>query len=763
MMIIKPNLFSALLISMFLASIVACQERVRDQGSSFSSARLTDYVDPFIGSGFHGHVFVGANVPFGAVQLGPVNITEGWDWCSGYHYSDSTIIGFSHTHLSGTGIGDLGDILVMPATGDVKIQKGEAEKPETGYFSYFSHDREKAKAGYYQVHLDRYAIDAEMTTTERVGFHRYTFPQADDAKLIIDLEEGIGWDRSTDTYVEMLDEQTLIGHRHSSGWAKDQKIFFAAKFSKPFKSWETYEDGDGQSENSRKGKKVKGVAHFDTQEGEQILMKVAISPVSAENALMNMEEELSHWDFDQTVALADEKWEKELRLIEADFSEPHQMRTFYTALYHTMIAPSIFNDVNGAYRGADGEVYEDKSFTNYTTFSLWDTYRAAHPLYTIIQQERAADMMETMLNIYEQQGKLPVWHLMGNETNTMVGYSAVPVLVDAYRKGIKMDEVKAYEAIKATAMRDEDGLGSLKSRGYIPADEDVETVASGLEYALADWSIAQMAKDLGKEEDYHYFMERASNYKNYFDQESGFMRGRVGENEWRTPFSPFESRHMKDDFCEGNAWQYTWLVPHDVEGLMELLGGEEAFANKLDSLFLVEGDMGEEASSDITGLIGQYAHGNEPSHHVTYLYGYVGQPYKTAEKTRHIMDSLYSDQIDGLSGNEDVGQMSAWYVLSSLGFYPVNPANGTYVFGSPLVNHAKIQVGNDQTFEIRVRNNSPENLYVQAMQWDGQDYTKNYFHHKDLMKGGVLEIQMGSEPSADWGTQTSDRARSNVN
>ncbi|MBS9523827.1 GH92 family glycosyl hydrolase [Litoribacter alkaliphilus] len=763
MKIIKPNLFCTLFLSIFLTGLVACQQEEMASDNSLSSIRLTDYVDPFIGSGFHGHVFVGANVPFGAVQLGPVNITEGWDWCSGYHYSDSTIIGFSHTHLSGTGIGDLGDILVMPAIGDVKIRKGEAEKPETGYFSYFSHHGEKAKAGFYQVHLDRYAIDAEMTTTERVGFHRYTFPQAEDAKLIIDLEEGIGWDRATDTYVEMLDEQTLIGHRHSSGWAKDQKVFFAAKVSKPIKSWETHENGEASTNESRQGKKVKAVAHFDTQEGEQILLKVAISPVSAENALMNMEEELAHWDFDQTVALADEKWEKELRLIQADFNEPHQMRTFYTALYHTMIAPSIFNDVNGAYRGADGKVYEDNSYTNYTTFSLWDTYRAAHPLYTIIQHERAADMMQTMLNIYEQQGKLPVWHLMGNETNTMVGYSAVPVLVDAFRKGIKMDEDKAYEAIKATAMRDEDGLGSLKSLGYIPADEAVETVASGLEYALADWSIAQMAKDMGKEEDYRYFMARASNYKNYFDETSGFMRGRVGENEWRSPFSPFESRHMKDDFCEGNAWQYTWLVPHDVEGLMELLGGEEAFANKLDSLFIVEGDMGEEASSDITGLIGQYAHGNEPSHHVTYLYGYVGQPYKTAEKTRHIMDSLYSDQIDGLSGNEDVGQMSAWYVLSSLGFYPVNPANGTYVFGSPLVNHAKIRVGDDQVFEIKVKDNSPENIYVQSMKWDGQEYTRNYFHHKDLIKGGVLEIQMGPSPSPYWGTHTTDRARSNIN
>lgn len=723
---------------------------------------LTAFVDPMIGSGFHGHVFVGANVPFGAVQLGPVNITEGWDWCSGYHYSDSTIIGFSHTHLSGTGIGDLGDILVMPAVGQVKIQKGEAEQPESGYFSYFSHEREVAKAGYYGVTLDRYGIQAEMTSTKRVGFHRYTFPASQEAKLIFDLEEGIGWDRSTDTYVEALDKETLVGYRYSSGWAKDQKIYFAAKFSKPFKSLDTYENGEKEQTSYRKGKKVKAVAHFDTDNGEQVLLKVGISPVSYENALLNLNTELDHWDFDRAVTASDLEWELELSKIEAEFLEDQQKRIFYTALYHTMIAPSVFNDVNGAYRGADGKIYHDESFTNYTTFSLWDTYRAIHPLYTIIQKNRVEDMVKTMLQIYVQQGKLPVWHLMGNETNTMVGYSAVPVLVDAYRKGINIDVNLLYEALTTTAMRDEDGLKALKELGYIPADSEVETVAKGLEYALADWSIAQLAKDLGKEEDYQYYLNRSKHYKNYFDQETRFMRGRVGEKEWRTPFSPFVSRHMKDDFCEGNAWQYTWLVPHDVEGLKELLGGEEAFISKLDSLFMVEGDMGEEASNDITGLIGQYAHGNEPSHHVTYLYGYVGQPYKTAEKTRQIMAELYSDKIDGLSGNEDVGQMSAWYVLSALGFYPVNPVNGTYVFGSPLVEHAKIKVDNGNIFEIEVKNNSPENIYIQEMLWNGQSYTKNYFYHADLMKGGLLEIRMGSKPSNTWGVKPVDRARSNI-
>ncbi|MFD2036587.1 GH92 family glycosyl hydrolase [Belliella marina] len=759
MRILSNKSVAAMLAIGSVAWLVSCQDNpvaIEDRLS------LTAYVNPLIGSGFHGHVFVGANVPFGAVQLGPVNITEGWDWCSGYHYSDSTIIGFSHTHLSGTGIGDLGDILVMPAVGEVKIQKGEAEKPETGYFSYFSHDREEAKAGYYRVALDRYDIQAEMTATERVGFHRYTFPASQRAKLIFDLEEGIGGGMSTETYLEVLDGETLVGYRYSLGWAKDQKIYFAAKFSKPFKSLDTYENGEKEQNRTRKGKKVKAVAHFETEAGEQVLLKVGISPVSYENALLNIETELDHWDFEQVVAEADQKWEKELAKIEASFIEDHQKRTFYTAFYHTMIAPSIFNDVNGEYRGADGKVYQDESFTNYTTFSLWDTYRAIHPLYTIIHPDRVEDMAMTMLQIYRHQGKLPVWHLMGNETNTMVGYSAVPVLVDAYRKGIRMDESLLYEAITTTAMRDEDGLKAVKELGYIPADSERETVAKGLEYALADWSIAQMAKDLGKEDDYQYYLARSKYYQNYFDQETGFMRGRVSEKEWRTPFSPFVSRHMKDDFCEGNAWQYTWLVPHDVEGLKEILGGEEVFISKLDSLFVVEGDMGDEASGDITGLIGQYAHGNEPSHHITYLYGFVGQPYKTAEKTRQIMAELYSDQIDGLSGNEDVGQMSAWYVLSALGFYPVNPVNGTYVFGSPLVQNAKIQLSNGKIFEIAVRDNGPQNIYIQEMHWNDQLYTKNYFHHADLMEGGRLEISMGAKPSETWGVKPADRARSNI-
>lgn len=751
-------------LSVFLILFTSCgkqEKKELTEGLVADNIELTSYVDPYMGTGFHGHVFMGANVPFGAVQLGPTNLTQGWDWCSGYHYSDSTIIGFSHTHLSGTGIGDLGDILLMPTTGAVKTNKGKLESPEEGYFSFFSHKQEIAKAGYYAVNLKRYAIEAELTATTRVGFHQYTFPKSEEANIIIDLEEGIGWDAATETYLEQINDSTVVGYRYSTGWAKAQEIYFVAVFSKPMAEFLIYDDREKVEGTSFKGHKVKGILRFATQEGEKIKVKVGISPVSTDNALMNIQAEVPHWDFEKTVTQASAAWNRELKKIEVKSNDHAFLRTFYTALYHSMIAPSTYNDHNGDYRGTDKKVYKDVSFTNLTTFSLWDTYRAAHPLFTITLPERVNDMINSMLAIYQQQGKLPVWHLMGNETNTMVGYSAVPVVVDAYLKGfVGFDADIAYEAIKASAMRDDEGLKAVKELGYIPADSEVENVAKGMEYAIDDWSIAQMAKAMGKEEDHVYFSKRAKNYQNYFDPQTRFMRGRISENEWRTPFSPFESRHMKDDFCEGNAWQYTWLVPHDVEGLIDLLGGEQPFIDKLDSLFVVKGEMGKEASADITGLIGQYAHGNEPSHHITYLYTYVGQPWKTAEKVRHILDSLYSDQIDGLSGNEDVGQMSAWYVFSALGFYPVNPANGAYVFGSPAIDQATLKLQDGKTFHIDVKNNSSENIYIQHVFLNGKTYNKSYILHKDIIDGGELIIEMGNEPSTHWGIAEEDRPRS---
>jgi predicted alpha-1,2-mannosidase len=728
-------------------------------------ASLTQYVDPYIGTGFHGHVFLGANVPFGAVQLGPVNRSEGWDWCSGYHYSDSTIVGFSHTHLSGTGIGDLGDVAVMPTTGEVRVVKGTPKNPQKGFISLFSHKEESVRPGYYSVRLKRYNIKAELTTTERVGFHQYTFPKSDAAHLVFDLQQGIGWDLATDTHIEKLNDSTLVGYRYSKGWAVDQRLYFAAVFSKPIRQFTSLQVTDtlGTTTPAATGNRLKGVVTFTTTEGEKVKLKVGISPVSTTNAIANIRAELPGWNFTKTVAQADAAWNQELQKVRVQ-ADPARMKTFYTALYHTMVAPSIFNDHNGDYWGTDKKVHTNPGFTNLTTFSLWDTYRAAHPLFTLLQPKRVNDMVSSMLAIYQQQGKLPVWHLMANETNCMVGYSAVPVVVDAYLKGFKgFDANLAFEAVKATAMGNEFGLKSVKELGFIPADSEVENVSKGMEYAIDDWCIAQMAKKMGKTEDYAYFSKRAKNYQNYFDKRVGFMRGRVSQTEWRTPFSPFASVHMKSDFTEGNAWQYTWLVPQDVEGLISLLGGEKRFSQKLDSLFTVKGDMGAEASPDISGLIGMYAHGNEPGHHITYLYNYVGQPWKTAEKVRFITENFYTTKPDGIIGNEDVGQMSAWHVLSTLGFYPLNPANGAYVFGSPSVNQATISLAGGKTLTIEAKNNSAANKYIQRVVRNGKPYSKSYITHQDLLQGGSLVLEMGSKPSPTWGVASQDRPRSVLN
>ncbi|MGI4875343.1 MAG: GH92 family glycosyl hydrolase [Janthinobacterium lividum] len=723
---------------------------------------FTQYVDPYIGTGFHGHVFLGANVPFGGVQLGPVNWSQGWDWCSGYNYADSTIVGFAHTHLSGTGIGDLGDVAVMPTTGLVRVRKGTLLNPEKGFVSLFSHQEETARPGYYAVRLKRYDIRAELTATTRVGMHRYTFPQAEAAHLVFDLQQGIGWDLATDTHIEQLNDSTLVGYRFSKGWADSQRLYFAAIFSRPIRQFSSVQVVDtlGNTTPAATGNRLKGVVTFATRAGEQVLLKVGISPISTAGALANIRAEIPHWNFDRVVAQADAAWNRELQkvLIQA---EPARMKTFYTALYHTMVAPSVFNDHNGDYWGTDQRLHTGAGFTNLTTFSLWDTYRAAHPLFTLLQPERVDDMINSMLAIYQQQGKLPVWHLMANETNCMVGYSAVPVVADAYLKGFHgFDANLAYEAVRATAMRDESGLKAVKSQGFIPADSEVESVSKGLEYAIDDWCIAQMARKMGKTADYAYFSKRAKNYQYYFDKQTSFMRGRLSPTEWRTPFNPFASVHRKNDFTEGNAWQYTWLVPQDVEGLIALLGGDKAFSQKLDSLFVVQGSMGAEASPDISGLIGMYAHGNEPGHHITYLYNYAGQPWKTAEKVRFITENFYTTRPDGIIGNEDVGQMSAWHVFSCLGFYPLNPANGAYVFGSPSVDQATLTLAGGKTLIIEARHNSTANKYIQRISLNGQPYAKSYITHHDLLQGGRLVLEMGPRPSPTWGVAPAERPRS---
>ena len=699
---------------------------------SVSAQDYTQYVNPFIGTGGHGHVFLGANVPFGNIQAGPTQKKQGWDWCSGYHYSDSTVIGFGQMHLSGTGIGDLGDVSLLPMTNPSQREV------------MFSHKAEYVRPGYYSVMLAS-GIRVELTATQRVAFHRYSFP-ADATKgyIALNLAQGIGWDKMTSCKFKQESDKIITGFRMSEGWAKDQRVYFVAEFSEPVKLEENERDTIG----------IFSVASTN----QPLLVKVGISAVSVENARENLQQELPGWNFASVVAKANADWNRELSKIAIKTQDERAKRIFYTALYHTMIAPSVFSDVNGEYRGADGKTHKG-DFTDYTTFSLWDTYRAAFPLMTLIQPEMQRDLAETMLHIFKQQGKLPVWHLMGNETDCMVGNPGIPVLVDIALKGFNVDKKAVFEAVKASAMRDERGMGLLKKYGYIPCDLDPEkeTVAKGLEYALADACIAKLAKQLGKTEDYKYFYKRSQSYRDfYFDKQTKFMRGVTSDHKFREPFDPFSTVHRQDDYTEGNAWQYVWLVPHDVHGLVSAFGGEKPFVSKLDSLFIVNGDMGADASPDITGLIGQYAHGNEPSHHILYMYNYVGQPWKGADKIRYVLANLYHDDFDGLSGNEDVGQMSAWYILSSVGFYQVDPAGGRYVFGSPLFDEATLNVGNGKTFRVVAHNNSSENKYIQSAKLNGKPYTRSYIDFKDIVRGGTLEFVMGNKPS-QFGVKPSDR------
>ena len=697
-----------------------------------------DWVNPRIGTGGHGHVFLGANVPFGYVQLGPTEPTQGWDWCSGYHDSDSVLIGFGHQHLSGTGIGDLGDIALLPVTSREQRQV------------IFSHEDETIKPGYYEISLRQGGaqyVNVELTATLRTGMHRYVFSDRQDSVLLrLDLKQGIGWDTPKQMMMRQTSPRQIVGYRHSSGWARDQKVFFVMEFRQDVKLEKL--NGD-----------TTGIISAQNIPATPFIVKVGLSAVSIENAIENLAAENPGWNFNDVARDAWKAWHDELSKISITTDNDDDRTVFYTALYHTMVAPSVFNDVNGQYRGADGKVHQG-DFTNYTTLSLWDTYRAAHPLQTLIHREKQRDMAQTFLHIFEQQGKLPVWHLMGNETDCMVGNPGAPVLADLVLKGFDVDAKAALKAMSTSAMLDERSMGLLKQYGYIPYDlePDKETVARGLEYALADWCIAQVAKKIGDQETYNYFNERSKSYEKYFDKKSHFMRGKDSQGNFRDlkDFDPLSTKHRNDDYCEGNAWQYTWLVPHDVHGLVKLFGSEKAFIQKLDSLFTVEGDLGEEASPDVSGLIGQYAHGNEPSHHIIYMYNYVGQPWKAARLIRQVLREMYRNDFDGLSGNEDVGQMSAWYVLSSIGLYQEEPAGGKYIIGSPLFNETSINVGDGKTFTVKAVNNSDENIYVQSVTLNGKRYDKSYIDYRDIIAGGTLELTMGSKPSK-WGTAKKNR------
>lgn len=707
---------------------------------------LTQFVDPRIGTGGHGHVFYGANVPYGFIQLGPTSIPQSWDWVSGYHVSDSTVIGFPHTHLSGTGIGDLHDINVMPVVGEVTYSRGDASSYETGLWSYSDRSKEVVTPGYYRTHLSRYNVDVELTATKRVGFHKYTFLGNESPAIVFDMVNGGCWDKTTEAVIRVVNDSTVSGYRYSKGWADDQCVFFRAEFSRKFDNVEFIVNDSVKEGDMAKGAQLFARVNFAAGNQEPVYMKVALSPTSEEGAQLNMQTELSGWDFEKTIADAKAAWNKELNKVKVYTTDEASKKIFYTSLYHTLFAPSEFCDVNGDYYGVDKQMHKDEGFVNYTTFSLWDTYRAAQPLMTILHPEKMSDIINTMLHIHQQQGKLPVWHLMGCETNCMVGNPGVPVVADAILKDIKgFDTELAFKALKESSMLPERGMEHRIEYGFIPADKMTEAIAYDMEYAIADWAVAQAAQKLGKQEDYEYFLKRSKSYKNYFDASTGFMRGKMLDGSWRTPFSPYASSHREDDYCEGNAWQYTWLVPHDVEGLVECFGSKEVFVNKLDSLFLANGDMGEASSPDISGLIGQYAHGNEPSHHTVYLYTLVGQPWKTADRIKEILHIMYTDQPDGLSGNEDVGQMSAWYILSSFGFYQVEPAGGKFVFGYPNFDKVEITVPAGK-FVIERENKGQQNNYIQGIVLNGTEYKKPWIEYADIMKGGELKFLMGDEP-----------------
>lgn len=720
-------------------------------------ADLVDNVNPMVGTDNHGHVFVGASVPFGAVNVGPNEMGEGWDWCSGYNYPDSLIKGFGMLHLSGPGCADLGDICLMPVTGRVSLHRGDGSRPETGFFSSFSHRNETARPGYYSVLLSRYGIKAEMTATERVGLLRFGFPKvAENPRVVIDLENGIG-DRALSCRLSQINDSTVVGCRISGGWAARQYVYFAAVFSRPMARLLCSANDVVVKGISIDSPHAYGQACFDMEQGGELMVKVGISAVSENGALLNLRTEMPGWDFDAITARARRKWNQELGRVVASFNSRKQQTAFYTALYHTMIAPQLFCDVGGDYRGADGQTHGSADFRNYTTWSLWDTYRSFHPLATLIYPDFQYDWYQSMLHIYRQQGFLPIWHLMGNETYCMVGLSSIPVLSDMCLKGFvkREHQEEAYRAMTATMNRPFRDVDTFNVYGYVPYTHAAEDVSKSLEYGLDNWSLAQVALMMGRKDDYKTYFRRAGAYRHLYDANTGFIRPKSNNGEFQVQ-DHFRPNIQTRSYTEGNPWQYLWLVPHDVDGLCSLMGGPEKFAARLDSLFEADSDLGEDYTPDIAGMVGQYAHGNEPSHHIAYLYNYVGRPWKAADRLRHIMSTLYGEGPDGLPGNEDVGQMSAWYVLSAVGLYQVEPCGGCYCIGSPIVNEATLSVGNGKKFRIKVNHNTDRNRYIQKATLNGHPYRKSYLYYKDIVSGGVLELWMGPTAS-DFGTKKADR------
>ena len=710
------------------------------------SQQAVDYVNPFIGTAAHGHTYPGATLPFGMVQLSPDNGTSGWDWCSGYNYSDSLIQGFSHTHLSGTGIGDLCDISVLPMVNRVpSIEKIK---------SRFSHQDELASPGYYAVQLKDFNVHAELTTTLRCGFHRYTFPQSNNAIIRFDLGFAINWDAPVDCYFSKINDTTFVGYRFSKGWADNQKVFFAVRLNKPVKAVILFADSLQVNGKEAKGKEVKANLQFATVADEKVLMKVGLSFANIEGAMEALKE-IKDWNFDAVKKRAAEIWEKELSKVQITSKDLAFKQTFYTALYHSNLAPNRFDDALGNYKGVKGTIQKGKNI--YTDESLWDTFRANNPLFTLLQADRVPHIINSFLAFYDQYGLLPVWDLEFNETNCMTGYNAVPIVADAILKGIGgFDEQKAFNAMKASANQDIRGTNFYRQYGYLPQDKEIESVTITLEYAYDDWCIAQVAKKLNHMDDFNTFNKRGQSWKNVFDSTVGFARPKNSDGQWVASFNPYNQKtDGRNAYTEGNAWQHSWFVPQDIYGLIQQFGTKDRFVKKLDSLFTVSSTKGDQPD-DVSGLIGQYAQGNEPSHHIAYLYNYAGLPEKTADRVREICTTLYTNKTDGLCGNEDCGQMSAWYVFSSIGFYPVNSASGEYVIGVPSADKAVLQLANGKTFSVVAKYLSKENKYIREVKLNGHDYTKSYITHATILKGGTLEISMGTIPGSRWGRSESN-------
>lgn len=724
------------LLVLLLASCLlqGCNESIADTEPAKNDKLLTSYVNPFIGTGGHGHTYPGATLPFGMMQLSPDTRLDGWDGCSGYHYSDNYIYGFSHTHLSGTGVSDYGDVLLMP-THEVVFNNGANGKK--GYRAHFSHENEEAAPGFYKVLLDSTNIHVELTVSKRSGIHRYSFPKGSKQVVILDLTHR---DKVLDSKITVHSNNEISGHRHSSAWATNQRLYFNMYFSRPFKKV-TFLEG------AREGEKVKAAFEFDSSERNDLEIKVGISPVDEAGARKNLQQEIGNAKFQEVVINANNSWEKQLQKIVIEHPDEDVKANFYTALYHTMIAPNLYQDVDGRYRGMDLEIHQTIEFDYYTVFSLWDTYRAAHPLYTIIEAKRTNDFIRTMLAKFEEGGILPIWDLSANYTGCMIGYHGVPVIADAYIKGIRdYDAEKALKAMIHSASENHLGLESYKKLGFIPVEEESESVSKTLEYAYDDWTIAVMAEQMGKNEVAAQFYRRAQAYKNVYNPETGFMQGRF-RNTWFGPFDPYE---VNFNYTEANAWQYSLYVPQDLGGLMKLMGGKVKLEAHLDDLFTAQDRTSGREQADITGLIGQYAHGNEPSHHMAYLYNFVNKPHKTQEKVRQILTELYSNTPDGISGNEDCGQMSAWYIFSALGFYPVTPGSSNYIIGSPLIEKASLYMDNGNRLTI-VATGASEDMYISQVLLNGKPLGRSYITHDEIIKGGTLEYLLNDQPTP-WGT-----------